>query len=139
MNKFLPEVKKPIYLETNATLYKNLEKIVKYVDFISADIKLPSCTGLQPQWNNHDEFFRIASLKQLFAKIVFDNRISDEEIEKSLGLAKKYDIELILQPKMNGDILGVEKEFIEKMLDKFLERHTKTRVIPQVHKFLNVR
>lgn len=48
LQEFLPLVygKTKIYLETNATLGENLEKIKGYIDIISADIKLESSTGL---------------------------------------------------------------------------------------------
>jgi organic radical activating enzyme len=90
-------------------------------------------------WSEHDEFFKIASEKTLFAKVVFDKNITDEEIEKSAELCKKYDIELILQPKCAGDNIKPDMEFVEKLLKKFLSRYKKVRLIPQVHKFLNVR
>ena len=42
LKEFLPLIKEEakIYLETNATLPKNLEIIKDYIDIISADIKL---------------------------------------------------------------------------------------------------
>ena len=83
LKEFLPQCKLPVYLETNGTLYENLEQVIKYVDFISADIKLSSCTGLNALWDKHEKFFEIASGKKLFAKMVFDNSITDEEIEKA--------------------------------------------------------
>ena len=139
LKEFLPECKLPVYLETNATLSAELAKVISFVDYISADIKLPSCTDCKALWNEHDKFFKIASEKTLFAKVVFDKNITDEEIEKSAELCKKYDIELILQPKCTGDNIKPDMEFVEKLLDKFLSRYKKVRLIPQVHKFLNVR
>jgi PhoPQ-activated pathogenicity-related protein len=40
---------------------------------------------------------------------------------------------------MNGNELSITNDFIEKILYKFLSKYKKTRVIPQVHKFLDVR
>ena len=54
-------------------------------------------------------------------------------------LGKKYGIELILQPEMVGDCMSVKSDFAAKVLDKFLEKYEKVRLIPQVHKFLDVR
>ena len=139
LKEFLPQCPLPVYLETNATLAGELGEIIDYVDYISADIKLGSCTGLNNFFNEHDRFFTVASPKTLFAKIVFDENITEDEIMQCAKLGAKYNIELILQPKMNGDSLGVKKEIIEKVFDKILKLYKKVRVIPQVHKFLDVR
>ena len=68
LKEFLPQCKLPVYLETNGTLYENLEQVIKYVDFISADIKLSSCTGLNALWDKHEKFFEIASGKNSLQK-----------------------------------------------------------------------
>jgi organic radical activating enzyme len=75
----------------------------------------------------------------LFAKIVFDSNITDEEINEACKLGAKYGIELILQPKMNQNTISFSDEVIEAILDKFLLKYKKVRVIPQVHKFINVK
>ena len=139
LKEFLPQSPLPVYLETNATLAGELGEIIDYIDYVSADIKLPSCTGGLDIWNEHDRFFEVASPKNLFAKIVFDENITEDEISQCCKLGAKHNIELILQPKMNGNELSITNDFIEKILYKFLSKYKKTRVIPQVHKFLNVR
>lgn len=128
----------PIYLETNGTLYENLTEVIENIDYVSADIKLPSCAGLKSLWEEHAKFFEIASEKTLFAKAVFDSNIEDAEIEKICELCRKYDIELVLQPMMRGDIPSVSSEFMRQTLDKALKFYSKVRLIPQVHKFINV-
>lgn len=138
LKEFLQKSTLPVYLETNGTLYKNLEEVIEWVDYVSADIKLPSCTGSKPLWEEHEKFFETASQKFLFAKAVFDSGLKDEEIKMACDLCKKYDIELILQPKMNGDNLSVSSEFMENALNKALTYYKKVRLIPQVHKFINV-
>ena len=137
--EFLPQCPLPVYLETNATLAGELGEVIDYVDYISADIKLGSCTGGNDLFNEHDRFFSVASPKTLFAKIVFDSNITEYEIMQCAKLGAKYNIELILQPKMDGDKLSVSREFVEEIFDKFLKKYKKVRVIPQVHKFLEVR
>lgn len=139
LKEFLPECPLPVYLETNATLYNELKQITNYIDFIAADIKLPSCTGLKPYWKEHDLFFKEAAAKKVFAKIVFDKNITDEEIELSAELGNKYNIELILQPKNTETFVKPDMVFVNQLLDKFLKIHKKVRVIPQVHKILEVR
>ncbi len=139
LKEFLPQCPLPIYLETNATLAGELGEIIDYVDYISADIKLASCTGGNDLFTEHDRFFTVASHKILFAKIVFDSNISDYEIMQCAKLGAKYNIELILQPMMEEDKLSISQEFINEILDKFLKQYKKVRLIPQMHKFLNVR
>lgn len=138
MKEFLPKCGLPVYLETNGTLYKELAEIIDFVTYISADIKLPSCTGLKPLWEEHDKFFNIASKQILFAKVVFGKGVTDDEIKQACELCSKYDIELVLQPKMNGVIPEVKSDFMEKVLDKALKYYKKVRLIPQVHKFIDV-
>ena len=137
---FLPLLSSKIYLETNSTLNIELEKIIDKVDIISADIKLPSASGVANSFALHDEFFKMAKEhnKEIFAKVVFDENILDDEISNCLKLATKYNLTLILQPKMNGNGFGVSSEKIIDVFDKFLESHSNTRVVPQIHKFLQV-
>ena len=128
----------PIYLETNATLYKQLKSVIDCIEYVSADIKLPSATGMPAQWDIHDKFFKIANTKNLYAKVVFDLNITDDEIENICFLAKKYNIELILQPMMLGKTPSVSSEFMQLILDKCLKKYRRIRLIPQVHKFIDV-
>lgn len=97
--EFLPLLNNKIYLETNSTLKDNLEKVIDFIHIISADIKLSSSSGIENSFALHDEFFRVARKydKELFAKIVFDDNILDDEISHCLKLAEKYDLPLILQ------------------------------------------
>ena len=61
------------------------------------------------------------------------------KILKTCKLCEKHDIELILQPKMDGEILKLEKHCIEDVFSEFAKLYPKTRLIPQMHKFLNLR
>lgn len=128
----------PIYLETNATLYEQLNNVMDYIEYVSADIKLPSATGMPAQWDIHDKFFEIANKKKLYAKVVFDSKITDDEIENVCNLAKKHNIELVLQPMMIGKTPSIKSEFMQQILDRCLQIHKRTRLIPQVHKFIDV-
>lgn len=128
----------PLYLETNGTLPDKLAEVMDYITHISADIKLPSATGLKPMWEEHEEFFKIGVQKEIFAKVVFDNNINDFEIHKISHLCKKYCIELILQPMMRGNLPTINSVFMQEVLNKCLKIHPNTRLIPQVHKFIDI-
>ena len=139
LKEFLPLLKgkTKIYLETNATLSNNIKEIKSYLDIISADIKLESSTGFNTL-KQHSEFFESCDGVCTFAKIVFDETITNEEIKECVNIGKKYNIELILQPKMIGDKMSVTSEFCLAILDKFTCEYQNVRLVPQVHKFLNV-
>lgn len=140
LQEFLPLLDNKIYLETNSTLNDNLKKIVDYIDIISADIKLPSVSGIDGSFAIHDEFFKTAKKhdKEIFAKIVFDENILDDEINNCLKLAEKYNLPLILQPKTLEGKISVEPEKILEIFNKFLDNYPNVRLIPQVHKYLGV-
>ena len=139
LKEFLPLLKeKKIYLETNATLPDELNEIIDYVDIVAADIKLQSATNLKNTFDLHGNFFDVAKNKKLFAKVVFNDSIAEDEITKTAELARKYDIELVLQPQMLRDQLAISSDSIEKIFAKFLKLYKKVRLIPQVHKFINV-
>ena len=139
LKEFLPLVNKKIYLETNATLAEKFIEIKQYIDIVAADIKLESSTGIKNTFELHDKFFATCKGIEAFAKIVFNKYITDEEIIKSCELAKKYNIELILQPEMNDSNLSVDSVFCERILNRFLARYDNVRLIPQTHKFMNIR
>jgi len=117
-----------------------LEKVIEYVDVIGADIKLPSASGFENSFAIHDEFFKVATKydKEIFAKVVFDGGILDDEINHCIKLAQKYNLPLILQPKTLDDKVCIDATKIFEVHNKFLAGHLNTRVIPQVHKYLCV-
>ena len=115
LKDFLPEIKKTgakIYLETNGTLTKALKNVLEYIDIISMDFKIDSSAKIGDIYSSHDEFLKTAkeAQKEVFAKLVFDENIKDYEINECVSLAKKYDIPLILQPKMNGNNISVSQD-----------------------------
>ncbi len=136
-NSFSPK----IYLETNGTLYNELEKIISNIDIVSMDVKLNSSSNNGDLYRLHKEFIETAvkNYKEIFLKIVFDENISNEEIEKSIELAQKDNLLIILQPKMNGKELSSSNDIITRVYNDFIKKYPNVRLIPQVHKFLNLR
>ena len=146
---FLPDFNKnkhdknlKVYLETNGTLYKELEKVINHIDIISMDFKLQSSTGQITPWKEHKEFIKLAKdhNKEIFAKIVISNKFLSAEIEEVTDTLLNFDnIPLILQPISTQDksliltpvqLLEIQEEFLQKLRD--------VRIIPQMHKYLNL-
>ncbi|MDD3237657.1 MAG: 7-carboxy-7-deazaguanine synthase QueE [Candidatus Gastranaerophilales bacterium] len=140
LKEFLPLTNKKIYLETNGTLTEELKSVIKFIDYVSMDIKLNSAGGNGNLFDKHKDFIKICkdNKKEIFVKIVFDNNITDKEIKLSAELAKNADIELILQPMMAGKTLVVSSDKIIEVYDKFNNHYKKVRLIPQTHKFLDI-
>jgi len=132
------------YLETNGTLPYELAKIIDLVDIVAMDFKLPSSTGERPFWTEHLEFLKIASKRKVFVKAVVTPDTVKDDVEKAIGLIKrmKKNIPFVLQPAT--PVRPHDKDVPKDVLVRFLEIGLKRdlaniRVIPQIHKILNVK
>ncbi|MBI3990966.1 MAG: 7-carboxy-7-deazaguanine synthase QueE [Candidatus Omnitrophica bacterium] len=146
LKSLLPRLKKMgfrIYLETNGTLPETLAAVIKNIDIIAMDIKLPSSTGERELWNEHLEFLKIGRKRNIFIKIIVtpDTKISD--MRKAAGLIKKVDSNtpLCIQPATNKK--GVKPLLYGNRLLKFQAEALKglkgVRIIPQIHKVLKLK
>jgi organic radical activating enzyme len=151
LKEFMPKLDVKYYLETNATIEDNAKIILPFTDIVAGDVKLPSCSGIENAFELHDKFYKVVKTTRgkrgivfsadngnFFAKVVFDDNITEDEIKSTLTLAKKYDFEIILQPRMIGNELSVNSDFMMKIFERFVKDHKHTRLIPQVHKFIDV-
>lgn len=131
-----------IYLETNGTLPDELSKIVKLVDIIAMDIKLPNNLEGKSFFAKHKEFLEIAYQKEVFVKIVITKKNEEDELRKALKIIREInpEIPLILQPV--SKIRNIKPPTSDKIL-KFQEISQNilknVRVIPQVHKILKIK
>lgn len=128
----------PVFLETNGTLYRQLEEILDIVDIISMDIKLPSIVR-EPQWEAHKAFIRLAREKDLYIKLVVSAETSDEEFHTAVGIVAELapEVPFIIQPvtpyggceaAAPGKILTYQAYALQYLRD--------VRVIPQTHKMI---
>lgn len=132
--EYKSSLKKKIYLETNGSLPYNLRDVIDYVDVVAMDIKLESATGQKNDFSTNDEFLLVARDSNVFAKVVFDENITDKEIIGLANLGLKHGIEIILQPKM-----PISKKLdMTVIFQKLYSKYSRIRLIPQVHKFLNL-
>lgn len=140
LKEFLPLTDKKIYLETNGTLARELSEIITYIDVISMDIKLPSATKMKPLTQKHKKFIEVCTKnnKGVFLKIVIDETISDTEIKECIKLAKADNLLIVLQPLMINDCMKMNSIDLMIVFGKFTQKYNNVRLIPQVHKFINI-
>jgi organic radical activating enzyme len=144
LKRYLPELRKilPIYLETNGVLYTELSKCVGLLDHISMDFKLPSTTKCRPFWNEHQKFLEIAAQSNVYVKVVVSQETPETEIRKSCEIIASINknIPLILQPLSaitgNETISPLSLFELQELASNLIKE---VRIIPQTHKFLQLR
>ncbi len=146
IQKLLPILKSKgykIYLETNGTLPEELKQIVRFIDLISMDIKLPTDCG-EVLFNQHKEFLKIAKHK-IFTKIVVDNHTKLSEFKTAIDSVFKYNhiYNLVLQLKscLDGKPTGnvIDNKIFEMYNYAKDVIKGKVVILPQIHKMLNIR
>lgn len=131
------------YLETNGTLPRELERVVRWCDVIAMDLKPASSTQYRAYWAEHAEFLKIAIRKDVFVKIVVTPKTSLREIQKAVDLVESVHsgIPFIFQPV--SDPIGINIESLKLIEGSFFreakDRLCDVRVIPQLHKIWGVR
>ena len=127
-----------ILLETSGVEPEALGRVISFIDMVSLDIKIPSATGEKAYWEVHDRFIEIAKQKGHYAKVVFDEKMTDEEIEKLMMLFTRHPgLQVVLQP-----VSPVQRRDLRRCLaifQLFSERFPRrVRLIPQTHKLLSI-
>lgn len=127
-----------ILLETSGVEREALKRVLPFVSIVSLDIKIPSSTGERSYWVEHEHFLEIASAKECYAKIVFDERLTPEEQDEIKRLMKKFpQVTFIFQPV--SPLQKRDMKLLLKLFEAFVAEFPKqVRLVPQVHKFLGV-
>lgn len=133
--KKIIQLGKTIYLDTNGTLPDELSKLIKYLDTVSLDFKIPTATGRPKLWDEHAACLKIAVQKNVYVKMVVNENLLPQELDKACDIIKHVDpnIPLVLQPISNitiPNILDIQKTALGILND--------VRIIPQIHKFLGL-
>jgi 7-carboxy-7-deazaguanine synthase len=143
LKEFLPLLKKAgmtVYLETNGILPRQLKEVIGRVDIVSMDIKLPSSAKCPSFWQEHENFLKISSRRDVFVKAVISHDTTRADVVRAAKLIQKVDpkIGLFLQPNSfemsNGTLKKCAK--FQKDCCRYLEH---VRVLPQMHKLLNLK
>jgi len=144
LEKLLPELKNrgyKIYLETNATLPRALKRVLRYIDYVCADIKLPSVAKQKALWRFHKEFIRLVRFKKIFVKIIVSDKLKSRDFKKATALLSSVDknITLVIQPVISGKKVKISTPALFKLQEYALRTLRNVLVIPQVHKILGAR
>lgn len=143
LQQLLPILRRflPVHLETNGILHFALASVVRELDFISMDIKLPSSTGEETMWDHHREFLAIAATREMSVKTVVNSRTQHWEILRAAELtaAVSPSIPFIIQPETGDDlavrITPAELIGLQELASGIL---ADVRIIPQTHRFLGL-
>ena len=127
-----------VYLETNGICHKAMAGLRNLVDTVSMDFKLPSATGLRPFWDEHKKFLAACRGKSLFGKAVVTRDTAEEDILTAAGLLADHDPSgtLVIQPA-DGASTPHGRQLLHFQVAA-LRVIGDVRIIPQVHKMLNI-
>ena len=128
------------YLETNGTLFSELEEIIDHIDIIAMDLKFPSSAGMGNLWQLHRKFLTIASRKEVFLKAIICQATYEEDLKEALAIIKEVSPAsvLVLQPN-NFENQSVLQEKLSDFREIANEQGVTTCVIPQIHKIMGLR
>lgn len=128
------------YLETNGTLFSELEQIIDRIDIIAMDLKFPSSTGMGNLWDLHRKFLKIAVKKEVFIKAIICQATQEEDLKEALVIIKEISpfSVLVLQPNSGDDqsVLHGKLLNFKKIAN---QQRVVTCVIPQIHKIMGLR
>lgn len=136
-----------ILLETEGSLPKRLQKVLPYLDAVATDIKLPSTTGESLDWEATEQFFRLIVQEsvQACAKIVVTPDIDEAEFIRAVELLTRCLLPtvycpLILQPVTPARFVAETPswELLLHLASISQKRLPAVRIIPQVHKLINL-
>ena len=125
-----------IYIETNGSMPEQIKELYKYCDVVSMDIKFKSACK-KDLFKEHKEFLKNCKNK-VFVKTVITKDITKEEFTKAVKTIFEIskNIPLILQPT------SFDKEINKKIFEFYsiaILKLSNVRILPQLHKFWNIK
>ena len=141
LRHLLPELKRrghQIYLETSGEQWRALAQVVKWVDIVAMDMKLPSSSGEREMWEDHRRFLAECSGKRVFVKAVVAAATSEAEIIQCANIIAEIapNTPLILQPVTPFDRITepAAPALLFDLQSAALGVIADVRIIPQCHK-----
>ncbi|MCG3175862.1 MAG: 7-carboxy-7-deazaguanine synthase [Candidatus Omnitrophica bacterium] len=147
LRNLLPRLKEKgyrTYLETNGTLPRELESVLRWCDIIAMDLKPPTSTGDRAFWQEHRAFLKTGLARELFVKVVVTPETGVEEIARCVDLVADVNphVPFILQP-LTAAGSGPDKAAMalieSELFDIAKSRLSDVRAIAQMHKIWGVR
>jgi 7-carboxy-7-deazaguanine synthase len=134
-----------IYLETSGEQVERLGAVSEWIDFCAMDIKVPSCAGMRPMWDEHRAFLRACRDAGIatYAKAVVGAATTDAEIEECARVVADVwpEAVLVLQPVTPARRV-TEAPTVERLLNMQVVARAispNVRVIPQTHRLIGAR
>lgn len=129
-----------VYLETNGSMPGELAEVIDLADVIAMDVKLPSSTGMEPLWDRHREFLKIALRKEVFLKAIVTRDTSEDDLREVVRLIRDINpaLVLVLQPNSMEDQAPLQSK-LQYFKEYCINEGIATCVIPQMHKLLGVK
>ncbi len=130
----------PRLLETSGTNPEKLHAVLRVVDVVSMDIKLPSNTGEPPFWDTHREFLALAG-ERAYVKVLVDDATAPADVEQAARLVgEMISIPFFLQPiTTSSGHAAINAATLERFFAIAKDHVADVRVLPQTHKMLGVR
>lgn len=128
------------YLETNGTLFFELEDIIDRIDIVAMDLKFPSSSGMGNLWNMHRKFLKVAVQKEVFLKAIICQATLEEDLRQAIDLIRDVSPSsvLVLQPNSYENQL-VLNEKLSQFKEIAIQGKVTTCVIPQIHKIMGLK
>ncbi len=124
-----------LHLETNGVLHTELEKVVRALDVIAMDIKLPSSTRQKGFWAQHKKFLAAAPEKT-FIKTVLTAQTKAADFEKAVALAASAGaaVPFFIQPATaRSGVRPPPAAFVRAARRLAGEKLLNVKVLPQQH------
>jgi 7-carboxy-7-deazaguanine synthase len=128
------------YLETNGTLWSELEEVIEYLHFVAMDLKFPSSTQMGNVWGFHRKFLGVASKKEVFLKAIICDSTKEQDLMEALSLIKDLNKSaiLVLQPNSQENLLQMKIK-LERFREICLGENVTACIIPQMHKIVGIK
>lgn len=134
---------RPVLLETHALSVDGLGAVLDGVAAVSADVKLPSNSGLGPRWQDHRDFLRACGGHDVYVKVPVDAGTTEDDVERAARLvaAEAPGATLFLQPLSEPDSnrWTIDRDELERLAAVATGWVPDTRIGLQLHKVLGVR